>query len=295
MKWSKVFSRCIRLVLLVALLTIAITALTVAQEPVPPEPGQSSPSTVAPQPGIPRHRPGRLAKVDNLDVLLAEGQISDPLAGNTTLVTWDKIALVWEDESGSKFTSKTYDVNASLGNPIAKHRNPLSATVDGAGQMDIAAGYLGGTAGWIDTVAAWEQPAGKISMYLEGYNADLGVSVDRLWLDIGEQVAGGYASGTAEYGAFIRLATGDFDADVYDEFVLAWEGPNQSLNLRIYDTNGGFSPTAKGKISDETLSGRKFLDVATGDFDGDGDAESPWPGKARVSASRSMTWIATAK
>ena len=265
--------QCVDPIVVVAVLLLAgITAPSWAQEPTPP-PGEDGNPAAPPQAGLLRHRPGHLAKADNLDVLLAQGQISDPLAGNTTLVTWDKIALIWEDETGSKLTTKTYDVNTTLGNPIAKHKNPLSATVDGAGQMDIAAGYLGGTAGWIDTVAAWEHPQGKISMYLEGYNADLDVAVDRLWLDIGEQVQGGYSSGWSVFGAFIRLATGDFDADGYDEFVLAWEGPNKSLNLRVYDTNGGLSPTAEGKISDETLAGRKFLDVATGDFDGDGDAE----------------------
>ena len=144
-------------------------------------------SSWPPQPSIPRHRPGHLAKVDNLDVLLAQGQITDPLAGNTTLVTWDKIVVAWEDYDGSTMTAKTYDVDANLGNPIAKRKEPSYTEVEGTGSMDIASGYLGGTPGWIQTVAAWEHPQGRIAMSVQGYDADL--NVGWTWpVDTGEQV-----------------------------------------------------------------------------------------------------------
>lgn len=222
------------------------------------------------QPAVLHREPGHLVGVKDLDVRVAEGTVSDPLGANSTLIYWDKISMVFHG-TDNKFTRKTYDVDANLGAPIAKQRWG-SLAVNGAGNMSIAAGYLGGTAGWIDTAAAWEYPAGYVSVYVASYNSSLGLNVDRT-LNTSDQVQGGAISGWPPYGGLIRVATGDFDGDGYDEFVVVWEGASKSLNVRTYDTNGGFEITAKGKIADEVLGGYKPLGVAAGDFDADGKDE----------------------
>jgi hypothetical protein len=220
--------------------------------------------------GLLQHEPGRLSKITDLDVRLAAGEISDPFGPNTTMVAWDKIAMVFHAED-NKFTRKTYDVDANLGAPVATERAG-SLSVNGGGNMSIAAGYFGGAAGWMDTVAAWEYPAGKISVYVQSYNSSLIKSVDAT-VNSNDPVAGAN-TGWPSYGGQIRVATGDFDGDGYDEFVVAWEGAGASLNLRVWDVNSTtFVPTAKGTLAGETLGGYKFLSVATGDFNADGRDE----------------------
>jgi hypothetical protein len=216
--------------------------------------------------GLPRHEPGHLARVRDLDVRVAAGQASDPLAGNTILIDWDKIAMVFRSED-NKYTHKTYDVDTGLGNPVAKERVG-SVSVAGKANLDIAAGYFTGATGWIDTVAAWESPERKIQLYVESYNSSLAKSQEAT-VNTGDVVV----TDITGIGARIRVATGDFDGDGYDEFVVAWEGSNSSLNLRVWDTNGGITPTAKGTIAGETLQGEKFFGLTTGDFNADGKDE----------------------
>jgi len=224
----------------------------------------------APKPPIPQHRPGHLARTQQLDTLVASGAVSDPLAGNSTVISWDKISLIWQNTGNNAAMRKTYDV--ALGAPFTlteKQRTTFgSATVQGAGNLAIAAGHFLPPDGWTQSVAAWEYPTGKIQMNVQGYNASLAVSGDYA-LATGETVAGGSASG----GGLIRVVTGDFNADGYDEIVLAWEGASTSLNLKVYTTNQSMTLVAKGKIADETLASQKCFDVATGDFNGDGVAE----------------------
>ncbi len=123
----------------------------------------------------------------------------------------------------------------------------------------------------MDTVTAWENPAGKISLYVESYNSSLLKRVDST-VQTADFVMGSNTT-FPFYGGKIQVATGDFDADGLDEFVVAWEGPSASLRLHVWDTNGTIAPVAKGAIAGETLGGKKFLDVATGDFNGDGKDE----------------------
>jgi hypothetical protein len=238
----------------------------VVEQPVEDAQPEAAPDAV---PALLRHEPGHRSKVNDLDVRLAAGEIDDPLAGNSTLVAWDKVAMVLHGLDG-KFIHKTYDVDANLGVPVAKER-VAGLGVNGGGNMDVAAGYFTGEAGWMDTVAAWEYPAGKISLYVESYNSSLLKSLDAT-INTNDVVAGANATAPT-YGGTIRVAVGNFDADAYDEFVVAWEGAGASLNLRVWDTNGTIAPVAKGTIAGETLGGYKFLDVATGDFNGDGKDE----------------------
>ena len=265
MKRSRFAGIAVQLLLLGMLLVAINTAASLAQEPVPPQPEESAASS--PQPHV--HR--RPAKWDNLGLKLADGHITDPLANGRREFDWDKIALLWQNESDWNLTAKTYDVNAKLEAPIAKDRRTVTR-IDLAGNMDMAAGHLGAKPGWIQTVAAYQSAQNHIFMMLQHMDADLKID----WIepfDTGEKVAGEYTEGIYQYGAQIRLATGDFDADGLDEVVMAWEAYGPRLYLKVYDTGAGWTLIPKGKISDEYLYGAKFLDMATGDFDGDGKDE----------------------
>ncbi|MFQ5343180.1 MAG: CARDB domain-containing protein, partial [Anaerolineae bacterium] len=207
-------------------------------------------------PGIPRHRVGHRAKVDNLDILLEQGAASDPLAGNYTLVDWDEIVLAWEGEY-DKFNVKMYDVNANLDNPSAEDKMIIQGSgVHETHHLDVATGDFNGD-GRVDIITARDY---------DGMFGTIASADDDLNYDPWEA----FYPGEHVYGdRHLRLATGDFDEDGQDEVVLAWEG--FGVNLKIFDTYGGLYPWPMGKIQDETVGGD--LDVATGDFDGDGGDE----------------------
>jgi hypothetical protein len=210
--------------------------------------------------GIPRHRVGHRAKVDNLDVLLAQGQITDPLVGNRTLVDWDEIVLAWEG-GGDLFNAKVYDVDANLSDPMAKDKHIDYGGVHGGNHLDVAVGFFteDKRAG---LVAAWESGSNEVWILTAKSDAYL----DFYWY---AEWSGEEAHGESR----VRVATGDLDGDGLDEIVLAWEGGDRWVNLKVFDTLGGLFISARGKLYDEQVDGDKDLDVATGDFNGDGDDE----------------------
>jgi hypothetical protein len=170
-----------------------------AEEPT--QPAQAA--QVAAPAAILRHEPGGRSKVNDLDVRLAAGEISDPLAGNTTLVSWDKIALVYHAEN-NMLMHKTYDVAETLAAPVSKEDLSITS-VGGGGSMDVAAGNLrGGNPGaFIDSVAAYENSGGKITIYVEGYHSGLLKSV--AFSVITNDVPAGESTGSPQTGAEIRI------------------------------------------------------------------------------------------
>ena len=154
--------------------------------------------TNSPPVTLPRHAPGHLSRVSDLDVRIAAGQAPDPLSGSPTIISWDKLSLVFHDSS-NQFMRKTYDVDPNLNVPAVKSRSGMQS-VNGAGNMGIAAGYLGGTAGWLDIAAAWEYPAGRISVYVSSYDGNLGISTNAT-LNTSDQVLGGMISAYCASGS----------------------------------------------------------------------------------------------
>lgn len=67
----------------------------------------------------------------------------------------------------------------------------------------------------------------------------------------------------------IAVACGNFDEDSFDEWVVGWEGPYHDLCVEVQDVWG-----RHGQVSAGTVCGdERWLDVATGDFDGDDQDE----------------------
>jgi hypothetical protein len=216
-------------------------------------------------PGIPRHRVGHRAKVDNLDELLAQGLVSDPLAGNYTLVDWDEIFLAWEG-GDSKFNVKLYDVDETLQNVSPQDKNICpdncyeTGGLSGSRQLAVVASDLWGT-GRTQIVSAWEMANQQI--VLQGVGPRDWDPLKFGWW--GWEWTHEYLWGTGE----IRLGVGDFNGDGEDSIVLAWRDYNNWIGLKVYDylDSSGCGP----KMSDEKVG--PDLDVATGDFNGDGRDE----------------------
>jgi hypothetical protein len=218
-----------------------------------------------PQGSIPRHRVGHRAKVQNLDILLAQdqaqGQPTDPLAGNHRLLEWDEIVLLGGGISENFW--RVFDVNASLDQLDPKVGGPLA----GDFPVDVKTGDFNGD-GRSDVVLTWLDANNNIIMGMRSIDRDL-QHAEGPTVDTGDRVPapGGYIG--------VRVATGDFDADYDDEIVMAWTGTDRQVHLKVFDTQGGLTPSARGTISDEGIApGQGFpLGIAAGDFNGDGDDE----------------------
>ena len=204
-----------------------------------------------PPPLIPRHRTGHRAKVQNLDTLVAQG--GDPLAGNRRLVEDDEIFLISKDLSGV-LDWQYLDVDPGLGTPTLINEHLLNGD-----SPALATGNFNGDK--LDDFVGVRTRDKVVYGYevhmMLGYFED-GVSGVTYDFDTGE---GAYSPP--------RVATGDFDGDGQDEIVMAWQGSAKWMNLKVYDPVGSIHPVAGVKLFDEQV-GISGLDVATGDFDGDG-------------------------
>jgi hypothetical protein len=239
-----------------------IAALCLAASSRPTLAGAPTPDTGAPQAGapsvLPHHRVGHLAKTPNLDVRLAEAQAqgaaTDPLAGNYRLAEDDEIFVTSRASSGTTTQWQAYNVDSNLDAPTL-----ITTASEGTGDKSAAAtGNFTGDA-LDDFVVAWTNN-NEVEMDV-GYLEE-GLHNTHYAFDTGEQA----------YVYAPQVATGDFDGDSQDEIVMAWLGGGGWVNLKVYDPQGGIHPVAEGKLYDEKLANGN-LDVATGDFDGDGNYE----------------------
>ncbi|MCC7354890.1 MAG: hypothetical protein IT330_14190, partial [Anaerolineae bacterium] len=149
---------------------------------MPPRPSPARP--------IPYHRPGRLAKTNNnnwqpalasadapaqlrnLDVLLADGTMDDPLQGNYRLVNLDQIVVAWGEADNQSIYQETEQASFAitevlkLDDPqaIAGSKNLLGlARADS--KFDVATGDLNGD-GQAEQVTAWRNNSDDSKNYL---------------------------------------------------------------------------------------------------------------------------------
>ncbi|MCB0161321.1 MAG: hypothetical protein KDD83_24470, partial [Caldilineaceae bacterium] len=173
------------------------------------------------RPSMPHHEPGHVLGVSDLDVRLALNEVADPLAANTTLLSTDKIMLAWHSPRPTPFCNKMYDVNSDLGTPI-----PGALTCDDFGGMqsgnnvDVAAGRLLSAAGWEDAVLVTDYETNKLYASLKTYNSAMAQQqVINTYINSAPVDGVTYDTGLP-YGGAISVATGDFDNDGWDEFVV---------------------------------------------------------------------------
>ena len=224
------------------------------------------------------HDVGHLARTEQLDVLLDQGAVPDPLALNYTLANWDKVLVTHENSSvDPRLYSHAFDTPENLNSLNWGPRIYAQQIMNGAQNFASASGHFIDRPGTAQSIVAYA------SRGWDGHEIILQTN-DRFDFIKRESIAGTEVSaGEGAYGAMnvagdpagalVRVATGHLYGNQYDQIALAWEGGDQMLNIKTYTTNGGMTPVGQKKISDERLGGNKYLDLATGDFNKDGRDE----------------------
>lgn len=278
-------------ILFVGLLLMALAICLLVQTALDPpyvnaqKPGATAtPRVVKPSPTpaprarppvrIPRNDAARLPRLGNLGELLAQGAVSDPLAGNYTLVNWDRIGFAWiGTDDPAHANIKMYAVTETLSAPIPKAKSTPSEPAYPVTALDLATGYLRGDPAAMDLVAAYAAMNPATSHYdiaLAPRRADAN-------LDFPSNQATLFTGIELTNWELIRIATGDVFGVGYDQVVLAWEGAGGVLWIKVYklfmDLQGAWSYIGWSEISDEHLGGNRQFDLATGDFNGDGKDE----------------------
>lgn len=229
-------------------------------------------------PGIPRIEPGQVLPLNDLDVRMAMGETADPLAGNYTMLSTDKIVLAWHSPSTTvPFCSKPYDIPAALGPPVAKTKGcDQWGTMLAGNNVDAVTGHLLSPLPYIDTLLLTDFENNRLTASIRRYNSSLAQYQNvRYYITSAEVDGVTYATATSEllaYGGTARAAAGDFDGDGWDEFVLGWESNSHSFKLQWFKPARDDLNTiwAKEVISVGGLGSYRFLDVAAADFNGDG-------------------------
>ena len=197
----------------------------------------------------------------------------DLLAGNYNLIKSSDLFFVWSDEfAGNDSYQKIYKVRPSDKAPPIYQLDPQpierETGANGAygGRHTVAASGDFNNDGFDDVVAAWAGPDNSITIMVP--------QINRETLDWSQATR--LKAGATLGGQVIRLDTGDFDNDGDDEFALAYMQNDDRIRIELYDTNGTLIPQAAGSISNERVyqkvDGDRF-DLASGDFDGNGDDE----------------------
>jgi len=232
---------------------------------------------------IPHHRPGHLAKTRNLETLVVGGQ-NDPLAGNYTLVNWERIATFWTDD-GDKVNTKTYAENETLSNPVPKAKQPHNMTIHA---QDITTGHLLRNDLAADTIGVGTTSDGAIWLFTSKAASDLNSYTGGANVNTGSSVL---MFNTHPSPIALASCPECGNASGYDAIFLAFQGTDGALVLQKYDTFGAsLTPTGNGNWNFASVGNYALnlgeIDIATGDFQGNGypDVAVAWrdPSKGTV-------------
>ena len=188
---------------------------------------------------------------------------SQQVNGGTDLVSRQKIYKYYLKDSSKS-------VNQRLSG--TQVHQDTAAAVSGNRQMDVAAGYF--TIGRFENVvAAWEGPNQTIQLMIPHFDTSANA-----WSESGELT---FPGPVVQYGAQQRgriyVRTGDFLGTGKDQFVLAFQGADSTIHLRVYDVDNSLVPHLIASINDEKLlpipSDLARFSVTAGDLNGDGKDE----------------------
>jgi hypothetical protein len=281
MKMLTPLNRALFGILMIVTLGIGLfSSMSVASPRVEAQKPQATPTAARRQPAlasevskpadvhIPHHRPGHLAKTKNLNDLVVGGQ-NDPLAGNYTLVNWDRIATFWTDD-GNKVNTKIYAENETLGNPIPKAKNAHNNMTIHA--QDVTTGHLLRNDHAADTIGVGNTSDGSIWLFTSKAASDLNSYTGGANVNTGSSVLM-----FNTHPSPIAIATCYYcgSASGYDGIFLTFQGSDGALVLQKYDTFGeSLTPVGNGNwwVVPPTnwVMNAGTLDIASGDFKGDG-------------------------
>jgi hypothetical protein len=182
----------------------------------------------------------------------------------------DEVVIAWE---GADRTAnvKIYDVSEADLCPHEKDKD-YEDNLEPDGLLDMATGDVDGDAA-DEVVLLWEGESKTVSLKL--YDVSPTFVLEPI-----AEIATDYTSG----GEHLALAMGDFDNDLDDEVAVVWEQQRAEddkvfATLKVYDVEPGldgvFRFISKGRMlfNDAAVDAIKELEMRTGDFDDNGDAE----------------------
>ena len=201
---------------------------------------------------------------------------TDPLLGGYHVGVSDEVVVLWADFTGSGggfFHHRLYDY-ASKNNPeeaneiIAKGGDSIAGQLPVRDILDVFSEDIDGD-GFDDVVSCWtgseEHPIQIVVRQVDTASYE--------FMDAGvvNVLEGSEMLGTK---TLVRLIPGNFDQDAEKEFLLSYLGPDTTIRILLYDTDGTLVPQRKGVLQADAihLGDHSFMnyDVGTGDFDGDG-------------------------
>lgn len=224
----------------------------------------------------------------------------DPFAGNYILGNSAELFLLWgtnENDDSSAY-QRLYDVDGfgdgTIPNSIVpKSRRRESGNFGAAGNrgMDVATGDLNGD-DFDDVVAAWEGPNGTVKLLIPRIRAAV-LSWDQATRTT-VAPGGGIRQTNCGSRTRHRLVTANFDNDPQSELLLAYRRPDERVQIAIYDTDGGPTPSLRATAANESVfeagvgCRAALFDVTAGDLDGDGLDEIALVGVEAASAPPGM-------
>lgn len=219
--------------------------------------------------------------------LFAQSEV-DPLTGKENLSGSSEFMMIWSqtpdgETSGKNSYQKIYDYLKPLNNqdhfPIDErvivnpiHEESGDNRVAFSNQVDVATGDFNED-GFDDAVGAWQGPDSTILIWVPQINR-----ISLAWEEsaILESEYKLFPGSNKTAGHF-RVATGDFDADREDEFVLVYHGTDERIHIEVFDTDSTRIPRRVVSYIDEELpvepTGLIALDIAVADFNLDGRDE----------------------
>jgi len=194
----------------------------------------------------------------------------DRLGSVRDLVNSNELIMIWnqgESQSSQYCYQRIFDLDLTHpgGMDSILIRKPLqidSAVTDNYSMAVATGNFLNGS--FKHFVAAWKSPGNTIT-----------ISVPEIQSGTLSWKNSNRLSLPGAVGRRIHVETGNFFGNSQDEFVVASQGADSTVHLRLYSFNSGsLVPQEQGSINDErTLPPASFLNnwnIVAGDFDSDG-------------------------
>ena len=215
----------------------------------------------------------------------------DPLQGDYRIADAADLLTLWAGSPGTNGNQINHKFHRFVAlndpNPDVLDQlqagNKMIATGDsgtaGDRTLDMIVGDFNGD-NVDDIVSAWEGPDRTINLIIPEINQN---TLD--WTNANFVTVSGAAlvndPGTTYSKRHLKLANGFFDEDPQEEFILAYWAEDETVQLKLFDTNGTRTPEeiSTAKTIDLPTDGASMVvrstrfDVATGDLDGDGTSE----------------------